>query len=56
MITGTGLLALKSQGVKLSIGSDCHSAHYETDFEKAATMLDTVRIKDEDLWKLPPGG
>lgn len=50
------LAELKSQGVKLSIGSDCHSAHYETDFERAATMLDTVQIKDEDLWKLPPGG
>ena len=47
------LAELKSQGVKLNIGSDCHSAHYEIDFEKAASMLDTVCIRDEDLWKLP---
>lgn len=47
------LAELKSQGVKLSMGSDCHSAHYEVDFEKAVSMLDTVCIRDEDLWKLP---
>ena len=45
---------LKSQKVKLCIGSDCHSAHYEIDFEAAALMLDSVGIKDEDLWWLPP--
>ena len=48
------LAELKSQGVKLSIGSDCHSAHYKIDFEKTATMLDTVSMNDEDMWKLPP--
>jgi len=48
------LAELKSQGVKLCVGSDCHSAQYEIDFEKAALMLDTVHIKDEDLWKLSP--
>lgn len=48
------LAGLKSQGVKLCIGSDCHSAQYEIDFEKAALMLDIVHIKDEDLWELSP--
>ena len=48
------LSELKSQGVKLCIGSDCHSPHYEIDFEAAALMLDRVGIKDEDLWCLPP--
>ncbi len=46
------LAELKSQGVKLCIGSDCHSAQYEIGFEKAAAMLDAVHIKDEDLWRL----
>jgi len=48
------LADLKSQGVKLSIGSDCHSAHYEIDFETASLMLESVGIKNTDLWKLPP--
>ena len=50
------LAELKSQRVKLCIGSDCHSAHYEVDFEAASLMLDSVGIKDEDLWRLPPRG
>jgi hypothetical protein len=59
------LAELKSQKVKLCIGSDCHSAHYEVDFEAACLMLDrkakpsvsvanSIGIKDEDLWRLPP--
>ena len=48
------LAGLKSQGVKLSTGSDCHSAEYKTDFDAAAVMLDSVGIGDEDLWRLPP--
>ena len=48
------LAGLKSRGAKLSIGSDCHSAHYEINFEEAARMLDSVGIGDEDLWCLPP--
>ncbi len=49
------LAELKAKGVRLSIGSDCHSAHYdEIDFEKAGEMLSTVGIKDKDLWRLAP--
>jgi len=44
----------KSRGVALCLGSDCHSAHYEIDFETSAEMLDSVGITDEDLWRLPP--
>ncbi len=47
------LAELKSQGVKLCTGSDCHSANYEIDFETASLMLDSVGIKDEELWRLP---
>jgi len=47
------LAELKSQKVKLCIGSDCHSAHYEVDFEAASLMLESVGISDEDLWWLP---
>ncbi len=43
------LAELKSQGVRLSIGSDCHLAHYDIDFEKASQMLESVGIMD-DLW------
>jgi len=49
------LAELKSRGVKLSTGSDCHSAHYEVGFEAAALMLDSVGIRDDDLWRLSPG-
>jgi len=48
------LAELQLQGVTLSIGSDCHSAHYETDFQTAGEMLDSVGIKEEGLWCLPP--
>jgi histidinol phosphatase-like PHP family hydrolase len=44
---------LKSQGVKLCIGSDCHSSTYDIDFEIVASMLEDVCISDEDLWRLP---
>ena len=46
------LAELKSQGVKLCIGSDCHSSGYNTDFDAAASMLDSISIRDEDLWRL----
>lgn len=49
------LARLKDRGVTFSIGSDCHSATYTTDFERAAEMLETIGIRDEDLWRLPPG-
>ncbi|NQU42900.1 hypothetical protein HQ520_06410 [bacterium] len=48
------LAELKGRGVSLSIGSDCHSAHYEIDFATAAAMLAKVDIRDEELWRLPP--
>ena len=46
------LAELKSQGVKLCTGSDCHSAHYDIDLETAALMLDSIGIKDDELWRL----
>ncbi|NOZ20200.1 MAG: hypothetical protein GXP25_03835 [Planctomycetes bacterium] len=48
------LADLKAQGVRLCVGSDCHSATYDTDFETAEDMLDRVGIRDENLWRLPP--
>jgi histidinol phosphatase-like PHP family hydrolase len=48
------LAGLKARGVALSIGSDCHGAHYEIDFERAAGMLEGVGIRDSELWRLPP--
>jgi histidinol phosphatase-like PHP family hydrolase len=48
------LAGLKARGVALSFGSDCHDADYAIDLEKAALMLDSVGIRDEDLWRLPP--
>lgn len=49
------LAELKSQRVKLCTGSDCHSAHYEIGFKASALMLDSVGIRDDDLWRLSPG-
>jgi histidinol phosphatase-like PHP family hydrolase len=49
------LAGIESAGVRLSMGSDCHGAHYETDFKKAFAMLDSVGIKDDRLWRLKPG-
>jgi histidinol phosphatase-like PHP family hydrolase len=47
------LADLQSRGVKLSIGSDCHTAHYTIAFEKTGQMLERAGIKD-DFWVLPP--
>lgn len=47
------LADLQAQGVRLSIGSDCHLAHYDIDFEKAGRMLERAGIMD-DFWCLPP--
>ncbi len=47
------LAELASKGVCLSIGSDCHSAHYEIDFDTVGQMLESVGIKN-DFWCLPP--
>lgn len=48
------LSGLQSLGVRLSIGSDCHRAHYDIDFEKVGQMLKSVGIKD-NFWRLTPG-
>lgn len=45
------LAELQSQGVRLSIGSDCHSAHYDIDFEKTGQILERAGITD-DFWSL----
>lgn len=46
---------LKSQGVRLAVGSDCHDAHYsEINFSAAGKLLETAGIRDKDLWRLPP--
>lgn len=47
------LADLQSQGVRLSIGSDCHSAHYDVEFEEVGQMLERAGIAD-DLWCLEP--
>jgi histidinol phosphatase-like PHP family hydrolase len=48
------LAGLKSAGVRLSIGSDCHDPLYEPDFAAAERLLDSVGIGEPDLWTLPP--
>ncbi|MEW6752700.1 MAG: hypothetical protein AB1505_17215 [Candidatus Latescibacterota bacterium] len=48
------LAGLKAKGVRLAIGSDCHSAHYDIDLEISARMLERVGIGEADLWRLPP--
>lgn len=46
---------LQSVGVILAIGSDCHSPHYDIDFETAEAMLARVGIRQEGLWEPPMG-
>jgi histidinol phosphatase-like PHP family hydrolase len=45
------LAELQSQGVCLSIGSDCHTAQYHIDFKKAGDLIGKAGIKDE-FWCL----
>ncbi len=47
---------LHRRGVSLAIGSDCHSAHYEIDFERTAMLLGPLGIGEEEWWRLPPRG
>jgi histidinol phosphatase-like PHP family hydrolase len=47
------LAGLQERGVRLSIGSDCHSAHYDPQFERAGQMLEKAGIRD-DFWCLAP--
>ena len=46
------LAELKSRGVRLSIGSDCHDAFYAPDLAGASARLDAVGIAEADCWKL----
>jgi histidinol phosphatase-like PHP family hydrolase len=48
------LAYLKSRGVCLTLGSDCHAPHYAPDFARAARLLEAVGIRDHELWRLPP--
>ena len=48
------LAHLKQRGVVFSIGSDCHSVEYAPDFDRAAKMLDSIGLRDEEMWRLPP--
>lgn len=48
------LAGLKEKGVAFALGSDCHSEHYDTDFEKAARMMEKAGITEDELWVLPP--
>lgn len=49
------LVELEAGGVRLCIGSDCHSAHYDkVDFEKAGEMLNNAGITAKNLWRLAP--
>jgi len=48
------LAHLKTRGVVLAVGSDCHDDRYHVGFARAAEMLDSVGIRDEELWRLPP--
>ena len=47
------LAGLQAAGVMLSLGSDCHSEHYDTDFAAAAEMLAAAGIWEDLLWRLP---
>jgi histidinol phosphatase-like PHP family hydrolase len=49
------LAGLKAAGVRLSIGSDCHSSHYDADFQGASALLATAGFTARDFWRLPPG-
>lgn len=44
---------LQSCGVKLAIGSDCHSAHYRIRFEAASQLLEKAGVVGE-FWCLAP--
>lgn len=48
------LAELKARGVSMSLGSDCHDANYQINFEKVSRMLDSVGISEKGLWVLPP--
>jgi histidinol phosphatase-like PHP family hydrolase len=45
---------MRARGVRLCIASDCHGEHYRIDFARAVTMLQSIGLTDEELWRLPP--
>ncbi len=47
------MAGLQSRGVRLSIGSDCHSDRYDAGLEEAAQRLDRAGI-EADFWCLAP--
>lgn len=52
-----GYLAdLKAKGVRLSLGSDCHDAHYAIDYNAVEKLLATVGIEDRDFWRIATSG
>ena len=48
------LTGLKERGVVFTVGSDCHAAQYRPDFGGPASMLESIGIRDDELWRLPP--
>ena len=48
------LAELEAGGVRLCVGSDCHSATYEIDYDVVSEMLSSVGITEEGLWRLAP--
>lgn len=45
------LAFLKSKGVRFAIGSDSHQS-YDIDFNKAAEMISSIGITEQDLWSV----
>jgi len=48
------IMKLKSRGAKFSIGSDCHTLHYEFDFAYVGDILGRAGLEENDLWSIPP--
>jgi histidinol phosphatase-like PHP family hydrolase len=48
------LALLKERGVTFSMGGDCHSAHYDIDFDRIARWIEPLGLRDEDFWRPPP--
>jgi len=48
------LAELASRGVRLCIGSDCHTDHYNINFHRTGKMLESAGIAG-GFWGLPPG-
>ncbi|MBN1675485.1 MAG: hypothetical protein JXR37_30875 [Kiritimatiellae bacterium] len=53
---GAYLAGLKEAGVTFSMGSDYHNAESHVDFDATAALLDSLGIRDEDLWRLAGTG